>query len=70
MTVRDLPPVGELSERQQRGTACVWCAAPLCTSLGVGLGEQRVRPRTRAAYSWFPRECLDARACTGRRAAR
>ncbi|WP_329943662.1 hypothetical protein [Streptomyces sp. BE147] len=70
MTVKDLPPVSALSEQQQRGTACTWCAAPLGTDLGVDLGEQRVRPATGAAYSWFPRECLDKLACAGRRVAR
>ncbi|WP_326677411.1 hypothetical protein [Streptomyces sp. NBC_01237] len=27
-------------------------------------------PVTGAAYAWFPRECVDALACSGRRAAR
>ncbi|MGY3682977.1 hypothetical protein [Streptomyces sp. TE33382] len=66
MAVQQLPPVSTLSEQQQRGRACTWCAEPL----GTDLGEQRVRPATGAAYSWFPRECLDALACPGRRAAR
>ncbi|MCX4677052.1 hypothetical protein OG413_17375 [Streptomyces sp. NBC_01433] len=47
----------------------MWCAAPLGKDLGVDLGEQRVTPATGAAYSRFPRECLDAHECAGRRAA-
>ncbi|OKI35183.1 hypothetical protein A6A29_16795 [Streptomyces sp. TSRI0281] len=58
----------ELTMDQQQGTHCVWCAAPLGTDLGVDLGEQRVRPPTGATYLWFPRECVDALACSGRKA--
>ncbi|MFC9861476.1 MULTISPECIES: hypothetical protein [unclassified Streptomyces] len=65
-----LPSPEPLSDAQQRGAACVWCAAPLGTDLGVDLGEQRVAPATGAAYAWFPRECVDVLACSGRRAAR
>ncbi|WP_326677713.1 hypothetical protein [Streptomyces sp. NBC_01237] len=65
-----LPAVNDLTEQQQRGWHCVWCRSPLGTDLGVDLGEQRVTPATGAAYSWFPRECVDALACSGRRAAR
>ncbi|MGY3679766.1 hypothetical protein ACVWXU_003389 [Streptomyces sp. TE33382] len=65
-----LPAPESLSDAQQRGAACVRCAAPLGTDLGIDCGEQRVRPATGAAYSWFPRECLDALACAGRRVAR
>ncbi|MCX4675510.1 hypothetical protein OG413_09295 [Streptomyces sp. NBC_01433] len=65
-----LPPLENLSDAQQRGTHCVWCTARLGTDLGIDLGEQRVIPATGAAYSWFPRECIDVLACAGRRAAR
>ncbi|MCX4679823.1 hypothetical protein OG413_31840 [Streptomyces sp. NBC_01433] len=70
----EMPLRENLSDVQQRGAACVWCAAPLGTDLGVDLGvdlgEQRVTPATGAAYSWFPRECVDALACSGRKAER
>ncbi|MBT3077683.1 MULTISPECIES: hypothetical protein [Streptomyces] len=63
MTTRALPPVTTLTEAQQRGWACVWCKAALGIGLGVGLGEQRVRPSAGAAYTWFPRQCPDRSAC-------
>ncbi|WP_405548705.1 hypothetical protein [Streptomyces microflavus] len=68
MTTRALPPVKDLTEAQQRGWVCVWCRAALGIGLGVGLGEQRVRPADGAAYSWFPRQCSDAAACQAREA--
>ncbi|WP_326680912.1 hypothetical protein [Streptomyces sp. NBC_01237] len=70
MTVQQLPPVSALSEQQQRGWHCVWCAAPLGADLGVDLGEQRVTPANGSAYAWFPRECVNILVCSGRRAAR
>ncbi|MDP5309968.1 hypothetical protein P8A21_03135 [Streptomyces poriferorum] len=70
MTVRDLPPVAELSVQQQRGWRCTWCSTPLNVGYDVDLGEQRARPATGAAYSWFPRCCADVRACAGREAKR
>ncbi|MFC9859793.1 MULTISPECIES: hypothetical protein [unclassified Streptomyces] len=69
-TTTPLPPLGGLSDAQQRGAHCIWCTAHLGTDLGVDLGEQHVTPATGAAYSWFPRECVDVLACSGRRAAR
>ncbi|WP_097865944.1 hypothetical protein [Streptomyces sp. rh34] len=66
MPVRELPPVSDMLEQQQRGWTCVWCSEPLGVGLGVDLGEQRVVPPTGAAYSWFPRECFDAGACSER----
>ncbi|XMN09287.1 hypothetical protein ACK8N7_26255 [Streptomyces griseobrunneus] len=68
MAVRQLPPVREMSERQQRGWCCVWCRERLGVDLGTDLGEQRVSPPDGAAYSWFPRECADAAACADRAA--
>ncbi|MEV5678892.1 hypothetical protein AB0L68_27505 [Streptomyces sp. NPDC052164] len=63
-----LPPLENLSDAQQRGAHCVWCMAHLGADLVIDLGEQRVTPATGAAYTWFPRECLDAHECSGRRA--
>lgn len=68
MTTRSLPSITSLTEAQQRGWACVWCRAALGIGLGDDLGEQRVRPANGAAYSWFPRQCLDASACLAREA--
>lgn len=68
MPVRELPPIRDMIEPQQRGWACVWCSEPLGVGLGVDLGEQRVVPPSGAAYSWFPRECLDGAACAEREA--
>ncbi|MEU0102381.1 hypothetical protein [Streptomyces sp. NPDC006267] len=65
VATRQLPAVHTLTEQQQRGWSCVWCRTPLGTGLGADLGEQRVRPPAGAAYSWFPRECLDRPTCAG-----
>ncbi|TXS44945.1 hypothetical protein EAO72_07950 [Streptomyces sp. or43] len=66
VTTRELPPVTTLTMHQQRGWRCVWCRAPLSVGYDIDLGEQRTRPRTGAAYSWFPRCCSDAQACAER----
>ncbi|MEV5200820.1 hypothetical protein [Streptomyces sp. NPDC053720] len=66
MTVRDLPPVSNLTERQQRGWSCVWCDATLAVGEDMDLGEKRARPEGGAAYSWFPRACSDTATCAGR----
>lgn len=66
MTVRDLPPVSDLTEQQQRGWSCVWCKASLTVGEDQDLGEKRARPDKGAAYSWFPRACSDATACAVR----
>ena len=66
MTVRDLPPVTELSEQQQRGWSCVWCKTSLSVGADIDLGEQRAKPDGGAAYSWFPRACSDVAACAAR----
>lgn len=68
MTTRSLPSVAELTEQQQRGNSCVWCSTPLRVGQDVDLGEQRARPTTGAAYSWFPRCCADTNACATREA--
>ncbi|OON81945.1 hypothetical protein [Streptomyces tsukubensis] len=51
-----LPRLSELSERQIRGAACVWCAADLVAGQDVDLGEQRCLWLSYKA-SWFPRAC-------------
>ncbi|MFD3790547.1 hypothetical protein [Streptomyces cyaneofuscatus] len=66
MAVRDLPPVSQLTEQQQRGWNCVRCRAPLSPGSDVDLGEKRVTPAEGAAYSWFPRACADTTACRAR----
>ncbi|MGA5472512.1 hypothetical protein ACPCUK_27535 [Streptomyces arboris] len=57
-----------MSEQQQRGWNCVWCAGWLPAGLSADLGQQRVIPETGASYLWFPRECLDTAACSERAA--
>ncbi|MFJ1955342.1 hypothetical protein ACIOGT_10210 [Streptomyces microflavus] len=63
MTVRDLPPVSQLTEQQQRGWHCARCRAPLSPGSDIDVGEKRVTPAEGAAYSWFPRACADSAAC-------
>lgn len=68
MTVRDLPPVNELTVQQQRGWRCVWCRYPITTGADIDLGVQRTRAGNGAAFSWFPRCCSDVEGCAGREA--
>ncbi|MFE9300499.1 hypothetical protein [Streptomyces sp. NPDC006856] len=68
MPVRQLPPVNDTLEQQQRGWACIWCRTWLPVGLSTDLGQQRVIPETGAAYLWFPRECLNTAACAEREA--
>lgn len=70
MTTRELPPVSELTEQQQRGWRCVWCGNPLSVGYDINLGEQHARPVDGAAYSWFPRACADVEVCAVREAKR
>lgn len=70
MPVRQLPPVNDTLEQQQRGWACVWCRTWLPVGLSTDLGQQRIVPATGASYLWFPRECLDKAACAEREATR
>lgn len=55
-----LPRVGDLSEQQQRGAACVWCATLLTAETAVDLGERRIRVLD-SHVTAFPRGC---RPCT------
>lgn len=55
-----LPKVGDLSEQQQRGAACVWCATLLTAETAVDLGERRIRVLD-SYVTAFPRGC---RPCT------
>jgi hypothetical protein len=51
-----LPDPARLSDAQQRGASCVWCATPLSPGDAHDLG-----PRADPAYTsvtWFPRCCL------------
>ncbi|MEU5287682.1 hypothetical protein AB0G97_27310 [Streptomyces sp. NPDC020755] len=68
MVTRQLPPVRDMLDQQQRGWACVWCRAWLALGSSADLGQQRVVPETGAAYLWFPRECLDKAECARRTA--
>ncbi|MFB6873811.1 hypothetical protein [Streptomyces sp. NPDC056323] len=56
MTTRDVPPAIELTEQQQRGATCVWCAAPLSNAAAHDLGPRTVNAHGSAAR-WFPRCC-------------
>lgn len=51
-----LPSVGDLSEQQIRGTACVHCGIILDNATAVDLGAQPLR-RADSVTSWFPRAC-------------
>nr|WP_237498535.1 hypothetical protein [Streptomyces sp. SID8373] len=68
VTTRELPPVAELTEQQQRGWHCIWCRGQLRSGNDINLGEQRAKPAKGAAYSWFPRACADTAGCAEREA--
>ncbi|MEV6790918.1 hypothetical protein AB0M87_02730 [Streptomyces sp. NPDC051320] len=52
----ELPPVGGLSQRQQRGTDCVWCGITLTPQTAVDLGPRKLRILDHVT-AWFPRAC-------------
>ncbi|MFD7794301.1 hypothetical protein [Streptomyces sp. NPDC059759] len=56
VTVLPLPGLGELTEPQVRGQACVWDAVPLSGVPAVDLGPQSAQ-RAGAPVQWFPRGC-------------
>lgn len=66
MTTRELPSADATTEHQRRGWSCVWCHAVLDAKGALDLGQQRVTPRKGAAYSWFPRACVDEGGCAER----
>lgn len=53
---RELPPVAGLSDEQQRGAACVWCATELTVQTAVDLGARRIDAHG-SSVQWFPRGC-------------
>lgn len=55
-TLPPLPPVGDLSEQQVRGTACVYCGIHLDNATAVDLGERTAR-QAGSPRRWFPRAC-------------
>lgn len=58
-TALPLPDPMTLSDSQQRGANCVWCAAPLTNSAAVDLGARQL-DRFGSAR-WFPRCCPTCR---------
>ncbi|MCP3820042.1 hypothetical protein NLX86_18675 [Streptomyces sp. A3M-1-3] len=54
--LQQLPAVAELSERQIRGTACVYCAVALDNATAVDLTPRWFR-RAGQRVRWFPRAC-------------
>lgn len=56
MTTIDLSPVQSLSDGQQRGAYCVWCAVALAIGMAHDLGPRPIDAHGTAA-NWFPRCC-------------
>ncbi|MGW2176749.1 hypothetical protein ACWCXX_01410 [Streptomyces sp. NPDC001732] len=56
MTVRDLPPVDELTGQQRRGANCCFCGSPLLNGTAHDLGPRPVDAHGTSAL-WFPRCC-------------
>lgn len=55
-TVRELPPIGELSQNQQRGIDCVFCGITLAAGNVIDLGPQKLR-KGDWVTRWYPRCC-------------
>lgn len=53
---RELPPLGSLSDAQQRGVCCVWCGVTLSAATAVDLGSGLVDVFG-LSVRWFPRSC-------------
>ncbi|MEU8539667.1 hypothetical protein AB0C52_06625 [Streptomyces sp. NPDC048717] len=53
----ELPRIGTLTQRQQRGQDCVWCGVTLSAGAVVDLGPRRLRIGDWTPQ-WFPRACL------------
>lgn len=51
-----LPAIGDLSEDQVRGAACIRCAVRLDNGNAIDLGERRTK-RAGGTVRWFPRAC-------------
>lgn len=51
-----LPDPVKLSEEQQRGASCIWCAAPLSNTAALDLGSRPLDAHG-VAVRWFPRCC-------------
>lgn len=49
-----LPPIGSLTQRQQRGMDCLWCGIALTTETAVDLDAQPLRIWK---THWYPRAC-------------
>ncbi|MFF4523256.1 hypothetical protein [Streptomyces bluensis] len=56
VTLLPIPDLADLSVQQMRGTACVWCSAPLNAETVVDLGARRVQ-LSDGIISVFPRAC-------------
>ncbi|PZT77999.1 hypothetical protein DNK56_23230 [Streptomyces sp. AC1-42W] len=54
-----LPNPVSLSDAQQRGAACVWCAASLTITAAHDLGPRQIVPGS--SVHWFPRCCPSCR---------
>ncbi|TXS22606.1 hypothetical protein EAO71_24190 [Streptomyces sp. ms191] len=52
----ELPRIGSLTQRQQRGQDCVWCGVTLVAGSTVDLGPRRRRILDYATQ-WYPRAC-------------
>ncbi|MEU2115210.1 hypothetical protein ABZ567_06055 [Streptomyces sp. NPDC016459] len=56
LTAVELPLIGTLTQRQQRGQDCVWCGITLAAGTVTDLGPRRYRRADWVTY-WFPRAC-------------
>ncbi|HEY8980155.1 MAG TPA: hypothetical protein VIU15_11295 [Streptomyces sp.] len=61
-----LPDRDTLTDEQQRGAKCTWCAIVLTADTVIDLGEQHDEPDG----VWFPRACRSCVSEVGRRSLR
>ncbi|WP_406266232.1 hypothetical protein OHT93_09190 [Streptomyces sp. NBC_00191] len=53
----DLPAIGTLTQRQQRGMDCVFCGIVLTAETAVDIGGEHFFRRLDMRTRWFPRRC-------------
>ncbi|MGW7367645.1 hypothetical protein ACWGI8_30545 [Streptomyces sp. NPDC054841] len=57
MTTHALPPIGTLTQRQQRGMDCVHCGVVLTPATAAGIPGEHYFRRADMRTRWYPRRC-------------
>ncbi|MCZ7461180.1 hypothetical protein [Streptomyces sp. WMMC940] len=51
------PPIGTLTQRQQRGVECAFCAIVLTPATAVNFEGEHYFRRAGMRFRWYPRHC-------------